>query len=270
MPAAKARLVELNGKYPGVLLAVGLGVLFALLVVVVSLPSSPTGARMATQFIIDEDGDPALLFTDGSNAQNGSAESYSFSAGVSSEADSAGQNQQSDGSGENRTFSVSQQACSAGTRRHLHPGVGVGAPRVQFIHVPKAGGTSVQKALEAWCASTPKCSMMIFDGSSYLSSSSRCPPLVHVKTLLTGHRGFGYCREVDSNKKRGLLTFVVLREPVSRIRSLFDYRLLKTGVLGKQTEDFSSAIVRFNSTPEIENGEARLRALGMQQTRFLW
>jgi len=159
--------------------------------------------------------------------------------------------------------------CRAGTRRASHPGVGSSSARVQFIHVPKAGGTSVQRSLMQWCGKTEKCSMMIFDGSSYGSSSSRCPPLVQVKTLLTGHRGYGYCRDVQANKKRGLVTFVVLREPVSRIRSLFDYRLLKLGVLGKQTDDLSDAIVRFNSTLEIEKGEERLRALGMQQARFL-
>jgi hypothetical protein len=114
---------------------------------------------------------------------------------------------------------------------------------------------------------------MIFDGSSYEGSSVRCPPMVQVKTLLVGHRGFGYCRDVELASKRGLVTFATLREPVSRIRSLFDYRVHK--YLGGGAEEssgasnFSALIARYYATEEVEPGEARIRALCMQQTRFM-
>jgi len=137
-----------------------------------------------------------------------------------------------------------------------------------WADIPKAGGTSVQHVLSRWCAETPRCSYVQWDGSEFRGSSSKCGGLAAEHTILAGHRGFGYCREVETNK-RGLISFTVLREPISRIRSLFDYRLAEMNILGKGIEDLSETIVRFNSTPEVEKGEMRLKWLGVQQARFI-
>ena len=43
----------------------------------------------------------------------------------------------------------------------------------------------------------------------------------------------------------------------------------KMNLVSNGDEDFSETIIRYNATATIERGEARLRSLGMQQTRFL-
>jgi len=124
----------------------------------------------------------------------------------------------------------------------------------------------VQYALGSWCRGSLQCKISQFDGVALGGSSSRCPGRALPSTVLVGHRGFGYCRDVEISK-RGLFTFAVLREPISRIRSLFDYRLLSHAMAGGG--DLSSAVLRYNSTERIETGEMRLRSLGLQQARFL-
>ena len=48
----------------------------------------------------------------------------------------------------------------------------------------------------------------------------------HLHGLLIGHRGFGYASNIVSDPKMHYI--VVLREPVSRIISLFDYAMHST------------------------------------------
>jgi len=108
--------------------------------------------------------------------------------------------------------------------------------------------------------------MIIFDGATYEKSSEKCPAAALTRSVLAGHRGFGFCSTIES--KHHLVTFASFREPVSRIRSLYDYRLYKLNMFLRR--NFSQQIVDFNATEEIEPGEARIRALCTQQTRFMY
>jgi hypothetical protein len=164
---------------------------------------------------------------------------------------------------------VSEARCRNLTRRRHHPGL-QGGPFVQFIHVPKAGGSSVQDALRAWCKANERCSCLTFNGPLVEGSAARCPPNLAGWTMFAGHRGYGFCRVIERSP-RGLVTLVALREPVSRIRSLYDYeahRLQRNSVAG-HVHKLAQLVVRYNSTEKVEAGEARLKFMGMQQTRFL-
>jgi hypothetical protein len=177
-------------------------------------------------------------------------------------------------------------------KRSKHPGVYLG-PRIQYIHIPKAGGTSIQEALRIWAAeSDGRAWSGTFDGPSTDGSSTKCPPRALDFTTLMGHRGFGFCKDVEESP-RGLFTFTAVREPVSRIVSMFDYKtetrnnpnvrkVFGVGSNNKkknnnnnkannnESEKSLNDLIKFyNATPEIEPGEARLRFGGSQQARFL-
>jgi hypothetical protein len=161
----------------------------------------------------------------------------------------------------------------ARSRRLEHPGIGQG-PRVQYIHNPKAGGTSIQLGMWEWVKSAPSASFMKYDSNSVKGSSSKCPGLAFPSTVLAGHRGFGYCRAIE-NSPRGLFTFTAFRDSVARMVSWFDYNLYTINdqralaVFGKSGPGLNSLVKRYNSTEKHEFGERLLRYAGQQQARFL-
>jgi len=63
--------------------------------------------------------------------------------------------------------------CSS-SRRLEHPGIDDG-PRVQYIHVPKAGGTSIQEAVAGWVKGTEGARLFKYDGNAARGSSTKCP-----------------------------------------------------------------------------------------------
>ena len=116
------------------------------------------------------------------------------------------------------------------------------------------------------------------NGPAFGRSSFTCPPRVMGASVLTGHRGFGYCRDIEFSP-RGTFYFTSLRDPVSRVVSLHDYNLLSLSTGGnnkplwegsfKRETSLNDMVKRFNRTEEVESGEALLRYAASQQTRFL-
>ena len=113
--------------------------------------------------------------------------------------------------------------CAALSRRQDKPGFPDGAP-AQYVHIPKAGGTTIQKTLTEW-AHGRSLRTMLKNGNreGYWS----CEDVPVGRGVNMGHRGFGFC-EKFARKFSGSAFFVVaLREPVARLRSLFDYIMYK-------------------------------------------
>ena len=169
---------------------------------------------------------------------------------------------------------LEKQHCAS--RRKERVGFDKG-PRLVYLHLPKAGGTSIQTAMRHWVDGAPsgKASFRIFNGPSFFQSSFACPAGALGYSVLAGHRGYGFCRDVE-HATRGTFIFTAFREPVSRIVSLHDYNLITIAAQKDKWEDsfrkgesFSDAIKRFNRTEEVEAGESLLRYAASQQTRFL-
>lgn len=148
--------------------------------------------------------------------------------------------------------------------------------RVQFVHIPKAGGTSIQNLLlEIVKSGEFPIKMGKYDGL-YLNNRFLCPKFVHDCSLLIGHRFYGFCKDVAVSP-RGLFTIVALREPVSRLVSDFDYKYYELADeeyrsyfhFPKQVKTLAALVKYYNSTPQEEEGEVRLKALGNQQTRYM-
>lgn len=155
------------------------------------------------------------------------------------------------------------------SKRDEHPGLGRGS-RAQFIHTPKAGGTSVEKAMFAW---EGKGRWFRFNGPLVEGSNSVCPGGTLSADVLAGHRGFGYCRDVDKSD-RGLFTFTTVRNALTRAVSLFDMNVkrlkdpLFTRTFG--SKPLKEWLKEFNrTTDKVEPGEALVRFMGSQQCRFL-
>ena len=155
------------------------------------------------------------------------------------------------------------------SRRSERPGEKNGL-RAQYIHLPKAGGTSIQLAINEWSKQTRHVKLFRYDGNSVAHSSVKCPPGATGASFLVGHRGFGFCGYINAHP---LFTFTAFRSAVSRMVSLFDFNLNKlhqsraNKIFGNIP--LSALIIRYNLTRKIEPGEALLRYSGSQQARFL-
>ena len=88
----------------------------------------------------------------------------------------------------------------------------------QFIHLAKSGGTTIKNGLRKWANSND-----IRVSQAYMSASYYQPEVGKLRLwkhgLFQGHRGWGWSPSLAANALR----VVVLREPVSRVISLFDY-----------------------------------------------
>lgn len=144
--------------------------------------------------------------------------------------------------------------------------------RFQYIHVPKAGGTSIQAAITAWVsASQGRAKLLLENGNSFKGSSFACPPGTMDSSIFIGHRGYGFCQGVERHAK-GLFTFVVLRSAVSRMISLYDYNLRMANPRALRLfrgKNLNNLIKIYNRTEKMEEGEFILRYSGTQQVRFL-
>lgn len=92
-----------------------------------------------------------------------------------------------------------------------------GAQAVQYIHIPKAGGTTIQEGLMKW-GNHAGLHLFIHDGDH--DKEWECPRTRVKRGVVMGHRGFGFCKGfVEMNKKP--MYIVTLREPVSKFISEF-------------------------------------------------
>jgi hypothetical protein len=103
-------------------------------------------------------------------------------------------------------------------------------------------------------------------------SNAKCPTSTLNYVFLAGHRGYGFCEDVAKDPKR-YFSFTVLREPVSRVVSLFDMNVklqhdaTYTKLFG--TKPLMELIKQYNKTKVVEPGEALLKYMATQQVRFM-
>ena len=166
----------------------------------------------------------------------------------------------------------------ASTQRSKHPGM-LHSTRLQFVHIPKTGGTTIQEGLNGWVKDNAHISLYLWNVNAYMGSSVKCPPRILAHSFYMGHRGWGFCEHVEKSKD-GLFTITAVRSAVSRMVSLHDYNLFKRGT-GKAQKYFGSKVEvnkhtlknlvkEFNATQDvIEPGEKILRYSGSQQCRFM-
>jgi len=88
----------------------------------------------------------------------------------------------------------------------------------QFIHLAKSGGTTIKNGLRRWANSND-----IRVSQTYMGFAHYQPEVSNLRLwkhgLFQGHRGWGWSQGLATNALR----VVMLREPVSRLISLFDY-----------------------------------------------
>ena len=167
----------------------------------------------------------------------------------------------------NSTASLPLEACQS--RRREKAGFTSSRTKLIYVHIPKAGGMSIQYGLQMW-ARRERLRYLKFDGP-FGGSSDACPPNALTRGVLMGHRGFGYCKGVEQRGPH--VHLVVFREPISRIVSYYDYSTTKYHSdkwdQFPKGKSLSEIIKRFNATVELEKGERILRYAGSQQARFM-
>ena len=89
---------------------------------------------------------------------------------------------------------------------------------VHFLHIQKAGGTSIQLEMTKWAKKESIPALEQVYGGEYWEAKNQVR-MNHIG-LLQGHRGYGYSKDLYMEP---LYVIVVLREPVSRFISFFDY-----------------------------------------------
>ena len=172
-----------------------------------------------------------------------------------------------------------EKECEQLSRRRERPGVNKGVP-VQYVHVPKAGGTTIQDAFAAW-GHAKGLHVYLHDGDH--EGVWMCPDALVNRGILLGHRGFGFCQRMQRAYGDKAFYVVAMREPVSRLRSLFDYFMShnypffqKYHALWRNKE-LNDIVIDYNKTlhenlPRTDprmRGPTMLRGLSLQQTAFL-
>lgn len=110
--------------------------------------------------------------------------------------------------------------------RALDPNV---APLLVFIHVPKAGGSTVKVLLRDWASA----SLRTIAGNA-VDFLSMTLAEQNAQSAAWGHRGFGLHRQGDfHNKRRAVAYFTVLREPRARIVSQYHFALQRKAEVEK-------------------------------------
>lgn len=113
------------------------------------------------------------------------------------------------------------------------PGSPQGLP-LQYIHVPKAGGTTVNALLEQYAAAhgaafthyhhaalaAPHASPPGMRPPMLVRADFDCPETYPAAGVFTGHRQFGFCRRLLPRARFHAAAF---REPAARLVSEFDY-----------------------------------------------
>ena len=163
------------------------------------------------------------------------------------------------------------EVCNTSRRKEMI-GIDGNHPRFQYVHVPKTGGTSIQTSMVAWVFhSDKKITLFKENGAGIRGSSFNCPMAALDASMLMGHRGYGFCQDIE-HSPRGLFTFATFRKGASRIISLFDYNLWRLEPRALRVfgaTPLNKLIKMYNSTPELDEGERLLRYHGSQQVRFM-
>ena len=168
--------------------------------------------------------------------------------------------------------------CWKNSRRKNKPGLNPGFP-IQYIHVPKAGGTTIQESILPW-ANKRGYHVYLHNGDH--DGVWKCPGIID-RGVLMGHRGFGFCDRMQKRYGQNALFLVALREPVSRFRSLFDYfmdndypQFAEYHAMWKG-KDLSQLIMDAYATLKLKlpikdprmRGPIRFMELARQQTNFM-
>lgn len=169
---------------------------------------------------------------------------------------------------------ITEGFCRQRSRRKDHPGK-PGVP-VQYIHIPKAGGTTIQISIRDWTTD--------YEHYAYGSRNGNwsCPGNVG-RGILYGHRGFGFCRRMVEHFGSRAFYIVSIREPVSHFRSFFDYtmenladpssieyRLWHNRMLSDLVEEYNHTLSQgLSPTDSRMRGPLRFLNIAKQQTAFM-
>ena len=110
------------------------------------------------------------------------------------------------------------------SRRMEHPGEDDG-PLIHVIHVPKTGGTAMRDTLFKWAYNAKRGTSLgfkthvYFNACNYQEECSNGSIVRQEHGIFVGHTGFGIRANAPANR----LNVIIMREPISRITSFFNY-----------------------------------------------